>query len=242
MRREYLKWFSPNLRIDMEMLVFGHSGMPVVVYPTRQGRFFDYENWGLIRALRTPIDEGRLALYCVDSLDSQSLYCTCRSPQARVARLVEYERYILDEVLALVRSERGDRPVASHGCSLGAFHAVNIALRHPDRFQRVVALSGRYDLTTQTGPFRALFDGYYSDDVYYQTPPHFVRNIADPELLRQLRRLDVTLAVGESDVFRSSTGELGAVLMAKEVPTRLDVWNGEAHRARDWREMVRRYF
>lgn len=108
----------------------------MVVYPTRQGRFFDYENWGMIGALRSPIEEGRLCFYCVDSLDSETLYCTCRTPQARVARLVEHEQYILEEVLPLVRSDRGDRPVVSHGCSLGAFHAVNRALRHPCLFQR----------------------------------------------------------------------------------------------------------
>lgn len=106
----------------------------------------------------------------------------------------------------------------------------------------VVALSGRYDLTKQTGPFRALFDDCYSEDIYFQTPPHSVRNVSDPGLIRQFQRLDATLAVGESDAFRSSTGELHEVLVAKGIPSRLDIWSGEAHRPRDWREMVQRYF
>ena len=52
MNREYHKWFSPRLGREMELLVFGHSGMPVIVFPTSMGRFFDYENRGMIDAVR----------------------------------------------------------------------------------------------------------------------------------------------------------------------------------------------
>jgi esterase/lipase superfamily enzyme len=40
---------------------------------------------------------------------------------------------------------------------------VNIALRHPHQFDRVVAFSGRYDLTRPIDGFRDLFDGYYDN-------------------------------------------------------------------------------
>src|SRR5262245_55309226 len=58
MNREYHKWFSPRLHRDMELLVFGHAGARVLVFPTRQGRFFDYENWGLVGALHHQISNG----------------------------------------------------------------------------------------------------------------------------------------------------------------------------------------
>src|ERR1035441_1121065 len=48
MNRQYHKWYSKHLNRDMELLVFGHRGDRVIVFPTRQGRFFDYENWGLV--------------------------------------------------------------------------------------------------------------------------------------------------------------------------------------------------
>ena len=48
MNREYHKWHSPSLGRDMELLVFGHSGLPIVVFPTSMGRFFDYENRDMI--------------------------------------------------------------------------------------------------------------------------------------------------------------------------------------------------
>ena len=73
-------------------------------------------------------------------------------------------------------------------------------------------------------------------------PTHFVPNISDPSLLAQLRRLDVILAVGADDRFRESTEALGRILLEKGVATRTDIWNGEAHCARDWRDMVQCYF
>ena len=39
MVREYHKWHSPRLGREMELLVFGHGGLPVVVFPRRAGGF-----------------------------------------------------------------------------------------------------------------------------------------------------------------------------------------------------------
>jgi esterase/lipase superfamily enzyme len=118
---------------------------------------------------------------------------------------------------------------------------VNLATRHPHLFTRVLALSGRYDLTRAIGPFLDLFSGYYDDNVYFHTPPHFLARLTDPAIVAALRRLDITLAVGQDDAFCASTRELSAVLHNKQIAHVLDVWPGEAHRAADWREMVRRY-
>ncbi len=136
----------------MELLVFGHTGTPVVVFPTREGRFYDYENWGLVNALRHSIEGGHIRLYCVDGVDSESLYCRWAAPWWRAARHRQYERYIVDEVVPLMRAENGHSPLIAHGCSIGAYHAVNLALRHPWLFCKVVGLSGRYDLTSAVRP------------------------------------------------------------------------------------------
>ncbi len=60
MLREYHKWFSPRLQRDMELLIFGHSGTPVLVFPTSMGRFFDYENRHMIDAVRGKYENGQL--------------------------------------------------------------------------------------------------------------------------------------------------------------------------------------
>jgi esterase/lipase superfamily enzyme len=240
-KREYHKWHSHNLGREMELLVFGHAGAKVLVFPTREGRFYDYENWGLVHALRQPVDAGQLRLFCVDGVDSESLYCRCAAVPARLERHRQYEHYILREVIPLMHSENGNPFLIAHGCSLGAYHAISLALRHPWLFGKVVALSGRYDLTRPVGPFEDLFSGHYDQDLYFLTPNHFLPNLHDPGHLDPMRGMDITLAVGEHDPFRDSNHFLSQVLSEKGVPHRLAIWPGEAHRARYWREMARQY-
>ena len=51
MNIEYHRWWSPHLQQDMELKVYGYYGKPVVVFPAQGGRFFDYENFGMIGAV-----------------------------------------------------------------------------------------------------------------------------------------------------------------------------------------------
>jgi esterase/lipase superfamily enzyme len=225
----------------MELLTFGHAGAKVLVFPTRQGRFFDYENWGLIGALSPSIECGHLQVFCVDSVDSESLYCGCIPPRARIDRHNQYEQYILHELIPFMRRDGNDSFLIAHGCSIGAYHAVNIALRHPGLFGKIVALSGRYDLTKPIGPFLDLFDGYYDEDIYFHTPTHFLPQWKDPAMLQAMRNTEIVLAVGEDDYFKASTDQLSHQLTDKAIPHTLAVWHGEAHRAYHWRQMVRLY-
>ena len=48
MNREYVKIFSKHLGQEFEMLVYGTGGKPIMVFPSQEGRFFDYENFGMI--------------------------------------------------------------------------------------------------------------------------------------------------------------------------------------------------
>ena len=74
MQRSYEKWYSPALGREMELLHFGWSGFPVILFPTSQGRFFQYEDTGLVGRLAPKLDRGEMQLVCVDSVDSESWY------------------------------------------------------------------------------------------------------------------------------------------------------------------------
>ena len=214
----------------------------MIVFPTRAGRFYDYENWGLIAALSDKINNGSLQFCCIDSVDAESFYCDWCPPRDRIARHKQYEDYILSEVIPLTSDRNPGSPLIAHGCSMGAYHAVNIAMRHPRLFSRVVAFSGRYDLTCGVGSFRDLFDGYYDEDVYFHNPSHYVPNINDPILLDLIRRMQVTIAIGETDSFLENNLQFRDALYVKGIQTSFHIWSGEAHRARYWREMVANIF
>ena len=95
MNREYHKNYSHELQRDMESLVYGHVGQPMLVFPTSRRRFFEYEDSGMIHALAGKIDAGQLQVFCVDGVDGESWYNRDAHPGARIWRHVQYERYVL---------------------------------------------------------------------------------------------------------------------------------------------------
>jgi esterase/lipase superfamily enzyme len=235
------RWFSPHLRREMNVVVFGKSGRRVLVFPTYRGTQHQYEEMGAVEALRDRLEGGALQLVCVETLDTETWYNRAISPRERVLRHVEFENYVLQEVLPFSLRANPHPGLTAHGCSLGAFHAINIALRHPERFTQVLALGGRYDLTKSFLGMPDLLDGYYDEDVYFNTPCHFMPNLTDPVLLEQIRKLDITIVLGEKDGFKQNNYELSATLWNKGIWHALRVWNGFSHGARNWCEMVRLY-
>jgi esterase/lipase superfamily enzyme len=222
----------------MEMLVFGHAGAKVLVFPTRGGRFYEYEHMRMPDVLRDKIENGHIQLYCIDSIDSESLYCWWAHPSGRVNRHNQYERYILDEVFPFMH-DRNDHPcVISHGCSLGAYHAANIAFRHPYLFKKLAAFSGRYDLTMNVEYFGDLFDGFYNEDIYYHTPTHFLPSLECNHRLQALREMDIVLVIGEHDPFRENNEHLSSILHNKGVSHQLQIWGDRAHQGYYWRRMA----
>lgn len=241
MNREYHRWYTERLGRDMELLVFGHAGAKVLVFPTRDGRFHEYEDLRLVESLRHKIEAGHLQLFCLDSIDHESLYCFWRHPAERIRRHVQFEEYILNEVFPLMAAKNPHPCTIAHGCSLGAFHAVNIAFRHPHLFRKVAAFSGRYDLTLGVEHFRDLFDGYYDDTIYYHTPSHFLPNLECQWRLEALRRMDIVLVVGGDDPFLGNNRDLSRTLWSKGIPHALHTWDGRAHQGRAWRKMAPLY-
>ena len=118
MQREYYRWWSKDLSRDMELLCFGHAGTKVLVFPTSNGRFFEYENNGMVGTLADRIDSGQLQLYCVDSVDGESWYNKQAHPYWRVQRHMQYERYIVNDVLALMAREKPDAAADRHRLQL----------------------------------------------------------------------------------------------------------------------------
>jgi esterase/lipase superfamily enzyme len=234
MNREHHKWFSPSLGRDMELLVFGHAGARVLVFPTSMGRFFEWEDRGMIATLGEHLLRGWLQLYCVDSVDSESWYAKWKHPHDRAVRQTQYERYLLGEVLPLSWQKNPNPFLIATGASFGAYHAVDLGLRHPGIVKRVVGMSGLYDIKQQT-------DGWSDDEVYFHNPVDFIANELDPGRLEALRQVDIVLAIGRDDPMRANNEWMSKVLWDKGIGNALRIWDGWAHDWPWWRDMVRTY-
>jgi len=235
MNREYHKWYSSRLGRDMELLVFGHAGLPVMVFPTSGGRFFEFEDRKMISALGGKIDAGEVQIYCVDAVDNESWYNKQVSPRWRIARHVQYEDYLIHEVVPLVRQKNHDWHLVSLGCSFGGFHAVNVALRHPDVFSGFLSMSGAFDL-------RNFLHGYYDQDCYFNQPLDYLPNMGDPWFFDRYRHNSYVLATGWDDQCLGQNQRLDGVMSAKGIPHKLFVWDTyNSHDWPTWERMVQHY-
>ena len=218
----------------MELLVFGHAGARVVAFPTSQGRFFDWEDRGLIGALAEHLTNGWLQIFCVDSVDGESWFAKDRPPQDRARRHVQYDHYLLMEVLPLTTRLNPNEFLILTGASFGAYHAANFAFRHPHLARRVLGLSGFYDIRRWTG-------GYSDDNVYFNNPCEFLIHEHDPARLDALRRVEIILAIGRTDSALANNEYLSQVLWNKDIWHALRIWDGFAHDWPVWQEMLRLY-
>jgi esterase/lipase superfamily enzyme len=236
--RQYTQWFSPNLQRNMELLVFGHQGDPVIFFPTRMARFYDYENWGVIEALEDKIAEGKVQVYCVDSVDKESLYCKDITPEERIKRHLLFEKYLLEELIPFIRQQNTNTNLISAGCSLGAYHAVNFAFKYSHLFKKVIGISGRYDLTLQLPFFDDLFETYWNEDIYFNMPCQYIPNLFDEDKIKLLQNLQIILVVGKEDAFLQINQHLSDSLHKKSISNTLYLMEGEAHKASYWGKLM----
>lgn len=240
---EYVKWRSPALGRDMELKVYGRSGKPAIVFPSGGGRFFEFQDFGMVDACRAFLETGRLQLFAVDSVDHESWLNRSLSPAGRVRRHEQYESYVLREVLPFVRERnRSGGGVMTMGCSGGGFHAVNHLFRHPEMFDTVLSLSGVYS-------HRWAFGDAWDDSIYFHFPLAYLSNLGDPRLLALLRRSSIVFAVGQGawetcDQYDciGDARRLKEILDSKGVPCWADFWGHDVDHDWSWWRKMAPYF
>lgn len=234
MNREHHHWHSAALNREMDLLIFGHAGARVLVFPTSQGRFYEWQDRGMFELMRGPIERGELQFYAVDSVDAESWYCGWAQPSGRAYRHVQYDRYLADEVLPFSTARNPNPFLITLGASFGGYHAMNFGLRHPDQVRRILAFSGIYDI-------RRFVGGYYDQYVYFNNPVDYIPNEHEPQRLEHLRRLDIIMATGREDRLMESAQRLTGALWAKGIGNALREWDGWSHDWPFWEKMLTLY-
>jgi esterase/lipase superfamily enzyme len=213
----------------MEFKVYGHSGKPILVFPSSGGSFFEYEDFGMIEACKDFIDAGRVRFFTPDSIDSESWLNTAASNGHKNYMHDRYENYILHEFLPTVHHLSGWREqMITTGCSMGGYHALNFYLKYPDIFDTTIAQSGIYDVRFFTG-------GNMDDGVYFNSPVDYLKNLSDPEYLERYRRGNIIISTGQGrweEMTIRDTQEMERILNEKQVPAWVDFWGFDVDH--DW--------
>jgi esterase/lipase superfamily enzyme len=230
LKEEYIKWYSPNIGRETEMLVFGHAGYPIIIFPTSMGRYYQNKDFKLIDSVHWFVDQGLIKIYCPDSIDADSWYNKHIHPADRVRTHAAYDRMILEEVVSRARNETHSPKVAMAGCSFGAYHATTFAFRYPDLVGYLFNMGGAFDIRMQ-------LNGYYDDNVYYYNPVDFIANLYHPALFS----MGIVLGVGEHDFCRRYNEQMSDLLHAKGIQHWLDIRPGGVHDWPVWRDMFPHY-
>lgn len=230
MKEEYVKWHSHNLGREIETLIFGHQGYPVLIFPSSQGRYYEAKNFQLIDSVRWFLEQGLVKIYCPDSIDSLSLYNENIPPAERLKNHILYDKFILEELTEKMRYETGQAKICVSGPSFGAYHALNFAFRHPEKVSHLFAMSGKYDI-------RSFLDGYYDDNAYFNNPVDYMPDSNHPDLWN----MKIVLGTGEHDICRDPTERMSHILKSKGIEHWMDMRTGMEHDWPLWRDMLPHY-
>ena len=234
MVREIHQWYSPALNKEMPVAVYGHYGFALLMVPTAAADYLEYERFELIDQLKPFLDAGKLKIFSVNSINTESWMNKEMEGAHKAIRQNQFNEYVFNEVIPFIKSKTSqDTPIITCGASFGAFHSMNLFLKRPDLINGVIAMSGVYDLMEYT-------DGFYDDQVYFNSPMHYIPNLADHDTLEQIRCGKIILATGSGNhEDPEANRRFSNLLQRKSIPHDLEVWAEDIHHDwPTWRKML----
>jgi len=240
MNVEYHKWWSPNLNQEMELKVYGWYGKPVLVFPAQGGSFHEFEDMGMVNVVSGWIDAGKAKFFTVNSVDDQSWANWDTHPADRAIRHLDYEKYILGEVVPFMKEHCGNTEdlFMTTGVSMGGYHSANFFFKNPDIFDTLLSLSGIFKL-------RLFIGDYMDENVYHNSPLHYLRDMDDPWYLEKYRQSQIVVSVGQGrweEEMLDNIGELSALLKEKDIPCWIDHWGYDVDHDWPWWQKMLPYF
>jgi esterase/lipase superfamily enzyme len=228
----HVELYSDAIGASGDVVVHGHWGRPVLVFPAEGGSAWDYEHQGMVGAVAGLLDAGRAKLYCVESFDSATWSNRSLPIEERARQHGRYESWIVDVVVPWIHADcGGPQEIATTGVSLGAYHAVNFALKRADLFPLALAFSGNYDPGSWDGW------GERGTAAYFNNPLDYLEHMGGDHLDWLRGRANLLIVCGQGQ-WEDTTGSLesskrlAALLGAKGIPHELDLWGHDV--PHDW--------
>jgi esterase/lipase superfamily enzyme len=232
MERTITSWYSPRLQKEMPLALYGHYGFALLLIPTAAADYLEYERFQLINSLEPFINEGKLKVFSINSINTESWMNDSMNPHDKAIRHRQFNEYVYEEVIPFIKMHTSaNTPVIICGASFGALHSMNLFLKRPDIINGVIGLSGVYDLTVYT-------KGYFDDDVYFNSPQHYMPNLTDHHLLEKIRKGSPIYIFSGSGAHEdpNASRSFASILYNKGITYELDIWGSEwPHDWQTWR-------
>lgn len=202
------------------MAIYGDSGTPILALPTRGAQCGQWEEYGMTETISLQLKKGYNQLFCIDSIDKESLLNEDIEPANRIVRHRQYESYVIEEVIPFIRKQNSIDYIIIAGVDLGGYHAINLGLKHPKEFGKAIGMSGIYDI-------RPFMDDFFNDSIYYNSPIDYIPNLNKQPLLNEIRQVDFRLASYKHDKRKDSASKMSDILRMKFIEHKLDIWDVE---------------
>ncbi len=222
----------------MDIVTYGHYGFALLLLPTAAADFLEYERFQLIESIRPFIDSGKVKVFSINSINSESWMHQTMLPHHKAMRHQDFNHYVYTEVIPYIKDNTSwDTPIIVCGASLGALHSANLFFKRPDLLDGVIAMSGIYDLTYYS-------KGFWNDDVYFNSPVHYIGNLNDHNILTQIRHRHHIHILAGSGPYEDpdASRAFSELLHHKSIPHELDIWGHDmGHDWPTWRAMLPHY-
>lgn len=222
----------------MPISVYGSYGFALLLVPTAAADFLEYERFQLIDSLAPFIDAGKVKVFSINSINTESWMNHDMDPYHKAVRHNTWNEYVYEEVIPFIRQQTSaETPIIVSGASFGALHSANLFFKRPDLLNGCIAMSGVYDLTEYTR-------GYFNDDVYFNSPMHYVPNLEQHDVLEQIRRSGHIHLFSGSGAHEDpdSARRFAGILYSKNIWYELDIWGNEwTHDWPTWRAVLPHY-
>ena len=212
--------FSKATSREFDILRFGWSGRPLIIFPTTLGRYHEAKDMGLIGSIAPLIEAGKVIVYCPDTLNHESWYNKHLHPADKVRTHQAFDRMILHELVPMLQTRHHAAKVIVAGCSFGGYTAANFAFKHPEVVSELISMSGSFDI-------KSFLDGYYDEQVYFNNPVDFIGQASNPELWK----MGIILGTSEWDICRPANMVMSSKLRQRGIAHWLDMKGWVEH---DW--------
>jgi esterase/lipase superfamily enzyme len=206
--------------------------------PTAAADFLEYERFQLIGSLAPFINSGKVKVFSINSINNESWLNNHMDPKHKIMRHRQFNDYVHEEVIPFVkRHTSAETPIVICGASFGALHSMNLFLQRPGLLDGVIGMSGVYDLTYYSR-------GFFDEDVYFNSPQHYMPNLTDPYILEQIRRSHHIHIFSGSGSYEDpdASRSFASLLYNKGIHYELDIWGPEwPHDWNTWRHVLPHY-
>lgn len=200
-RIEHTDFYSHILGTSLKVEITGHYGYPIIMFPTSQGQYTQNHDFKLNASIDSLVNEGKVKLYNVETIDQYSFYDKKIHPSERIKNYEMYMQFLAQEFVPHVQRLHSEHRVAVAGASFGGYHASNFAFRFPDVVSHLFCLSGAFSI-------RNFMDGYDSELVYYNCPREFVMN----DEAWKYKHMHIVLSTSDGDICLDQTKEMAGIL------------------------------